>query len=238
VSRRLAAALAALGLAVVVWLAVAGCGASPDDGARGTARLWVTKERGAVVLLDTVVPAGQTLLRALRSRAEVETRYGGRFVQAIEGVEGSLLRQSDWFWFVNGLAGDRSAAEYRLRPGDVAWWDYRDWRGDAGLEVVAGAFPEPLLHGYDGKQRPAAIRYGRAVSTARVEALARRLGTNDVAPLGRPVPDDANVLEIVAGAPALRVALRNPGSGPSGAVRFRQRGWPAPALYRHRFAAP
>jgi hypothetical protein len=238
VTLRRAAALSGGVIALAVWLALAGCGAAGDDGARGTARLWVTKERGTVLLVDTVVPAGQTLLRALRSQADVETRYGGRFVQAIEGMEGSLGRQQDWFWFVNGLAGDRSAAEYRLRPGDIAWWDFRSWRDDAALEVVAGAFPEPLVHGYDGKTRPAAIRYGPGVSRPRVRALARRLGTGDVEPLGRPVADGAHLLEIVAGMPALSATLREPGSGASGAVRFLQRGWPAPSLYRHRFSTP
>ena len=105
------------------------------------------------------------------------TRYGGGFVQSIDGVEGSARRHEDWFWFVNGLAGDRSAASYRLRDGDVAWWDYRDWSGDAEtLEVVAGAFPEPFLHGYDGETRPAAVRYApglRAGARARRAARSR-----------------------------------------------------------------
>ena len=96
------------------------------------------------------------------------TRYGGGFVQSIDGVEGSARRHEDWFWFVNGLAGDRSAASYRLRDGDVAWWDYRDWSGDAEtLEVVAGAFPEPFLHGYDGEVRPVAVRYGARPAAGR-----------------------------------------------------------------------
>ena len=59
------------------------------------------------------VPAGQSLLRALRSETKVDTRYGGGFVQSIDGLEGSARRHEDWFWFVNGLAGDRSAASYR-----------------------------------------------------------------------------------------------------------------------------
>ena len=142
-------------------LALAGCGGEGPTAADGTARLWVTRDRGSEVLVDATVPAGQTLLRALRSQAEVTTRYGGGFVQSIDGIEGSARRHEDWFWFVNGLAGDRSATSYRLRDGDVAWWDYRDWSRDAAtLEVVAGAFPEPFLHGYDGKRRPAAVRYG------------------------------------------------------------------------------
>ena len=103
------------------------------------------------------------------------TRYGGGFVQSIDGVEGSARRHEDWFWFVNGLAGDRSAASYRLRDGDVAWWDYRDWSGDAEtLEVVAGAFPEPFLHGYDGKVRPVAVRYGPGLRPG-AERIARVL---------------------------------------------------------------
>ena len=111
------------------------------------------------------------------------TRYGGGFVQSIDGVEGSARRHEDWFWFVNGLAGDRSAASYRLRDGDVAWWDYRDWSGDAEtLEVVAGAFPEPFLHGYDGEVRPAAVRYapglraGRRAHCPRPRGRRRRSG--------------------------------------------------------------
>ena len=128
------------------------------------------------------------MLRALKSKSKVSTRYGGGFVQSIEGVDGSARRHQDWFWFVNGLSGDRSATSYRLRDGDVAWWDYRDWSGDADtLEVVAGAFPEPFLHGYDGKTRAAAVRYGAGPSRGR-GAGRDELGADDVAPVGTAVP--------------------------------------------------
>ena len=66
-------------------LALAGCGGEAGRGG-GEATLWVTKDRGATSLVDAKVDAGQTVLRALRSAAEVETRYGGRFVQGIDGV--------------------------------------------------------------------------------------------------------------------------------------------------------
>ena len=137
---------------------------------RGTATLWVTRDRGAVVMLDAKVPAGQTLMRALRSKAKVETRYGGRFVQAIDGVEGSLSKRHDWFWFVNGLAGDRSAAEYRLRAGDVVWWDYRDWTHDADLagrrRRVPGAVP-PRLRRQGASGSPSSTRCGSQREDAR-----------------------------------------------------------------------
>ena len=96
----------------------------------------------------------------------------------------------DWFWFVNGLAGDRSATSYRLRDGDVAWWDYRDWSSDAAtLEVVAGAFPEPFLHGYDGKRRPAAVRYApglRAGPSRSPRRSARTMSRPSAPPCPRP----------------------------------------------------
>jgi hypothetical protein len=201
-------------------LALAGCGGEGPTAADGTARLWVTRDRGSDVLVETTVPAGQTLLRALRSTAKVTTRYGGAFVQSIDGVDGSLQRHEDWFWFVNGLTGDRSAASYRLRDGDVAWWDYRDWSGDAGtLEVVAGAFPEPFLHGYGGTTRPAAVRYAPRLRVG-AERIARVLATDDVAPTGTALAANVNLFELARGAPHLTAALRSPGAGPSGAVRF------------------
>jgi hypothetical protein len=124
-------------------------------------------------VIDTTVPAGISALEALRRKAEVETRYGGRFVQAVNGIEGDLAQQRDWFWFVNGYEGDRSAADYELHDGDVLWWDHRSWAGEMRQPVVIGAFPEPFLHGYDGKRRPAVVR-GPPGETA--ERLAELIG--------------------------------------------------------------
>ena len=156
------------------------------------ATLWVTRDRGAEVLLDAKVDAGQTLMRALASKADVETRYGGRYVQAIDGLAGSLDDQRDWFWFVNGYEGDRSASSYRLRDGDVAWLDYRGWQREGEARVVVGAFTEPFLHGYDGETRPAAVRFEG--SRTRATRLARSIGAESVEPLGTPPPNGANVL--------------------------------------------
>ena len=209
-----------LALLLLVALALAGCAGEGPKAADGTAHLWVTRDRGSEVVVETTVPAGQTLLRALRSTAKVTTRYGGGFVQSINGTKGSARRHEDWFWFVNGLAGDRSAASYRLHDGDVAWWDYRDWSGDAEtLEVVAGAFPEPFLHGYDGVRRVAAVRYAPGLKSGAAR-VARVLETSDLAPVGTAVPANANLFELVGGARHLTAVLRSPGAGPAGAVRF------------------
>jgi hypothetical protein len=170
-------------------LALAGCG--EERAGSGTASLWVTRDRGAEVIHTATVPAGISALEALDRELDVETRYGGRFVQGIEGLEGSLAEQRDWFWYVNGLEGDRSAAEYELRPGDVEWWDYRSWGSVMQVPVVVGAFPEPFLHGFAG-QVPPAVVVGRS-------PVARRLARLIDGRVASKAPDGANVLRIVPG---------------------------------------
>ena len=156
---------------------LAGCGGSSagGGGSEGTASLWVTRDEGAETILTATVPAGETVLRALDREADIETRYGGRFVQSIGGLQGSLSAQRDWFYFLNGIEPDLGAAEVKLRPGDVVWWDLRSWEGAAQAQpVVVGAFPEPFLHGWNGRPRPAEVEAPPELA-AEQRALARLL---------------------------------------------------------------
>jgi hypothetical protein len=162
-------------LALLLVLLLVGCGgaASEREGSdAGTASLWVTRDRGAEVILTAEVPAGLTILQALDREAEVETRYGGRFVQAIEGIAGSLSGQRDWFYFLNGIEPDVGAGDVRLRAGDIAWWDYRSWAEQMQQPVVVGAFPEPLINGFDGARRPLELRYPPELETVATELAA------------------------------------------------------------------
>ena len=200
--------------ALTVLILFAGCGGTAvGNGAEeeGTAQLWVTRDRGAQLLLIAEVEAGQSLLRALAAEADVETRYGGRYVQSVNGIEGSLGEQRDWFWFVNGYEGDRSAASYRLRDGDVAWLDYRAWEREGEARVVVGAFPEPFLHGYDGRTRRAVVRFQGGRRQA--GRLAKLIDADSVEPFGVPVPDGANVLELRLGPDQARAELRGETAG-------------------------
>jgi hypothetical protein len=132
-------------LVVLLALAATGCGGGREH---GTATLWVTKDRGASLVYSGTVPAGLTAMQALDRKLDITTRYGGRFVQSIEGVEGSATRRRDWFYFIDGIEGGRSAAEAQLRDGDVEWWDYRSWRGKAmSVPYVVGSYPHPFLRG-------------------------------------------------------------------------------------------
>ena len=176
-------------LPLLLVLALAGCG--EERAGSGTASLWVTRDRGAEVILTATVPAGISALEALDRELDVDTRYGGRFVQAIEGLEGSLHEQRDWFWYVNGLWADRSAAEYELRRGDVEWWDYHSWGSVMQIPAVVGAFPEPFLHGFAGEVPPAVV-VGRSPAAKR---LAKLIGGR----VASRAPAGANVLRIVPG---------------------------------------
>jgi hypothetical protein len=131
-------------LVLVVAFALAGCGESGR--AHGTATLWVTTDRGQHVVFSGPVSAGSDGIRTVEGKLKVTTRYGGRYLQSVNGVSGSLAQQRDWFFYVNGIEGDRSAAEVTIHKGDVLWWDYRKWNGATmHVPVVAGAYPRPFL---------------------------------------------------------------------------------------------
>jgi len=153
-------------LVLVLALVLAGCG----EGARehGSATLWVTRDRGAQVVFTGSVPAGLNGVQTVERKLKVTTRYGGRYVQSIDGVAGSLGAQRDWFYFVDGVEGDRSAAEVRIHVGAVLWWDFRHWTAATmSIPVVAGAYPHPFIDGGGtsvvAKDRTLAARIAREV---------------------------------------------------------------------------
>jgi Domain of unknown function (DUF4430) len=221
-------------LAAALAVALAGC--SSGTGASGHATVWVTRDRGAHVLHVGKVPAGLTALQGLDRVAELKTRYGGRYVRAVDGVAEHGRRS--WFYYVNGYLADQGSAEYRLRDGDIEWWDYRSWHDPLDDAVVVGAFPEPLLHGYGGKRRETVV-----VSSSR--ALGKRIARLVGGSVALTVPADANLVEIVAAPSGRRrfsAELRRPGAGSPVrfvlSARFASRLASDPHLARFRYAVP
>ena len=156
-ARVLLAALLVAGLAPA-----AGCGLGEgDERPGGGATLRVTRDFGRTevgeVRLDSV-REGQTVMRMLRSEFDVTTRFGGRFVQSIDGLEGEGAGgQVDWFYWVNGLEADKGAAEWEVLPGDHILWDHRDWSAAMRVPAIVGAYPEPFASGFGGKRRPVRV---------------------------------------------------------------------------------
>jgi Domain of unknown function (DUF4430) len=231
-------ALAAVAFAV----ALTGC-SSAGAGGGGRATVWVTKDRGTHVVLVRTVPAGLTAMQALDRVADLKTRYAGRFVQAIDGIEGSLSDRHDWFYFVNGYEADRSAAEYRLRRGDVEWWDYRSWKGESvHVPVVVGAFPEPFLHGFDGERRPVVVAGPPGAATRRIAHLVHADRIVITRGMTHFSARGSNVLTLVPSR-AERFRATATEDRPGAAVEFTYRGDLAklardPAFARFRYAIP
>jgi hypothetical protein len=156
--RRPAALLALLGALAAL---TAGCGAGAGEKPAGT-RLTVTQEFGARAAkrLDAPKVSGsETVMRLLQRNAKVTTRFGGGFVQSIDGVAGGRSggRPVDWFYYVNGVEASEGAAAKRLNPGDRVWWDRHDWGAAQRVPAVVGSFPEPFLHGIGGRRLPVRI---------------------------------------------------------------------------------
>jgi hypothetical protein len=158
-------------LALLVSILLAGCGFGAGEERSGAgAELRVTRDFGRVTLGSAERPQvreGDTVMRFLRSKFDVRTRYGGRFVQAIgERAGAGEGGQVDWFYWVNGIEADVGAAEYDLSPGDRVQWDHRDWSAAMRVPAIVGAYPEPFEHGYEGKRLPVRVECDDSSSKA------------------------------------------------------------------------
>jgi hypothetical protein len=138
--------------------AAAGCGLGSGERSEGVATLTVTRDYGVEVMLEASEPEpseSETAIRMLDREAEIATRYGGGFVQSIDGVAGEVSsgRSSDWFFYVNGIESAVGAAEVEVRGGDRIWWDYREWTAAMRVPAVIGSWPEPFAQASAGPER-------------------------------------------------------------------------------------
>jgi Domain of unknown function (DUF4430) len=125
----------------------------------GTVTQAITRDFGAERVglpQEDSAAGGDTVMRLLQNDFEVRTRYGGGFVQEIEGVSGGQVggRPVDWFYYVNGIEASTGAAQRRVAPGDSIWWDRHVWQAAQRIPAVVGSFPEPFLAGQEGRRIP------------------------------------------------------------------------------------
>ena len=136
-------------LVAVLLLAVgaAGCSSRAQDApAEGqpAARVLVTRDAGAEVLLERRVPPDQSAMDALRGTTAVRTAYGGGFVSEMLGLRSNPGAQRDWLFYVDGILADVGARDIAVKDGDVTWWDYRFWGGLRDVWAVVGSWPAPF----------------------------------------------------------------------------------------------
>ena len=149
-----AAGYLAAAIALIGAIAAAGCGLGAGASV-GDATLTVTQDYGAEPVLQRRLDdlkESDTVLRALDRSTDISTRYGGGFVQSIDGIAGASHngRRYDWFFYVNGIESSTGAADVSLHDGDRVWWDYRDWTSAMSVPAVVGSFPAPFADGYEG----------------------------------------------------------------------------------------
>ncbi len=194
---------AAFACAVAALAALAGCGLGPGEERAGAGvDLRVTRDFGQRVLhsdADLRIREDETVMRMLKRNADVETRFGGGFVQSIDGLAGrGSDGTSDWFYYVNGVAADKGAADYELSPGDVVQWDRRDWGATMDVRAIVGAYPQPFVDGLEGKRFPVRVECEDAESSAcrKVKQRLRDAGVPaNGAALG--APGNQNVARVV-----------------------------------------
>jgi hypothetical protein len=147
---------------VCATVVLGGCGVGRGNTLPGSVQLTATRDFGSQPLLDVQqakIAGADTVMRVLQRNAKVRTRFGGGFVQAIDGVAGGLRRgrPMDWFIYVNGIQSSKGASEVKAHGGDRLWWDHHDWGLTSDIPAVVGSFPEPFLHGSGGKRLPVRV---------------------------------------------------------------------------------
>jgi len=143
---------------------LAGCPAPPagnGNGGQSKVTVVVTRDFGKELILaeEVAIGDGTDAMTALQSAAEVETKYGGGFVKAINGLESREADHLDWFYYINGVSLNLGAKDYSLGDGDVEHWDLRDWSYRQFVPAIIGAFPQPCLNGVRGEVKPTAVVY-------------------------------------------------------------------------------
>jgi hypothetical protein len=198
--RRVALAL----LCVLALAPLAGCGFGEGE-PTGEVTLTVTTNFGAQELGDGVRESaneGDSVMRLLQGSYEVGTRYGGGFVQDIDGVAGGREngREVDWFYYVNGIEAPVGSAERRVASGDRIWWDHHPWDVAQRVPAVVGSFPEPFVSGAEGKRFPVKLvcLEGSDRSCEEVETRLEDAGTKAIS---------RSVLEQSSGEEVLRVVV-------------------------------
>jgi len=153
--------------AAVVAAGASGCGLGPGPGTADVT-LTVTRDFGSgqvATITRSKVPGSETVMRMLERSLRVRTRYGGGFVESIDGFSGTADRR-DWFYYVNGIEAPVGAASTVVHRGDRIWWDLHDWSATESIPAVVGSFPEPFVHGIGGRRLPTTLECADDVARA------------------------------------------------------------------------
>jgi hypothetical protein len=182
-------------LTAVFWCSCQPGPAQPSDVAE--VRVVITRDMGNELVLDEAVAvrSGASALDALEEVAMVETKYGGGFVEAIDGVRSQYSTgtgRRDWLFYMNGMSAKVGARDYALCDGDVEHWDFRRWSFRSFVPAIVGDFPQPFLGGYEGRIRATVIAHAGGFGDGARELASRLKGLGVESVCVRPVSELAS----------------------------------------------
>jgi hypothetical protein len=151
-------------------LACGGCGLGAGPGTKSVS-VTVTHGFGSHQVKTVSrgkVPGAETVMRMLERSFKISTRYGGGFVESINGLAPNGAH-NDWFYYVNGVQASKGAATTAVHAGDRIWWDLHDWSATESIPAVVGSFPEPFTNGIGGKRYPVTLECASNVGPACTE---------------------------------------------------------------------
>ncbi|AOY77662.1 DUF4430 domain-containing protein [Clostridium formicaceticum] len=169
-------------------LLIGGC-SNPPDTIPGEINLLVTRDFGEEDIFDEIIQleVQTSVMDLLNQHLDIETEYGGGFVNGINGLISGYTNtaekeKSDWFYFINGIMTSVGATEYFPTDQDSIWWDYHSWGDIPFTPAVIGAFPQPFLNGYQGKNPGTLILAGKDCEALAdsLEGYLKQAGVEDV----------------------------------------------------------
>jgi len=182
--------LTIIAVSLLVSAAIYACSAQSSNMEVGTiaVRVVATQNFGQELVFDErleVMP-NTSAMAALMQVAEVETAYGGGFVNGINGVRsgytGREKTKTDWFFYVNGIQSNVGALDYKLHDGDIQHWDLHDWSFRHFIPAIVDGLPAALQHGFGGKVSPTLIVCQNDMKEAarKLEGQLSNLEVNDI----------------------------------------------------------
>ncbi|WP_058485479.1 DUF4430 domain-containing protein [Defluviitalea phaphyphila] len=132
----------------LIFLILVSCGQIKDEKSSGKVNFIISKNFGNQIIDNKFLEYKEnyTVIDYLEENFEIETAYGGGFVNSINGIESGFTNktnkeQLDWFYYVNGNLANIGANEYVLSSEDVVIWDYHSWGNDNYVSNIIGAYP-------------------------------------------------------------------------------------------------
>ncbi len=113
----------------------------------------VTKDYGREIIEEKTVVYSEddTVMDLMQDNFEVETAYGGGFLNSIDGLASGYIGKGnsqkkgtkmDWFYYINGVMAEVGSDQLSAKDANTISWDFHDWGGIMYVKTRIDAWPE------------------------------------------------------------------------------------------------